>query len=109
MKLRHGGIEEQDVPQPDAQAVLAQAIIVLLTFILTNESEVTTSTYGIQGGRRPLTHDVLSDRPPHRHPRALRRCHADQARYDLGDNQAVTREGLQAGGPPVGQRRMLIR
>ena len=33
---------------------------------------------------------------------------ADQARVDLGDHQAVVREGLQAGGLPVGQRRMLI-
>ena len=33
---------------------------------------------------------------------------ADQARVDLGDHQAVVREGLQGGGPPVGQRRMLI-
>ena len=32
----------------------------------------------------------------------------DQARVDLGDHQAVTREGLQAGGPPVGQRPVLI-
>ena len=52
---------------------------------------------------------VSGNRPSHRHPRALRRCYADQARVDLGDRQAVAREGLQAGGLPVGQRRMLVR
>ena len=51
-KLRHGGTEKQDLLQPYSQAVLAQAIIVSLTSILTNESEETTSTFGVQGGRR---------------------------------------------------------
>ena len=32
----------------------------------------------------------------------------DEARVDLVDHQAVVREGLQAGGPPVGQRPVLI-
>ena len=36
-------------------------------------------------------------------------ANADQARVDLGDHQAVVREGSQAGGLPVGRRRMLIR
>ena len=53
-KLRHGGLEKQDLLQPYSQGVLAQAIIVLLTSILTNESEETTSTCGVQDGRRPL-------------------------------------------------------